>query len=42
MSGPDGEKSVGESPASFGDKLPAGIKDLSRWGKTLLNSTGLI
>eukprot|EP00435_Cladocopium_sp_Y103_P032199 s207_g8.t1 len=37
VSGPDNAKGItGESPVSFGTKLPAGVNDLSHWGKTIL------
>ena len=35
MSG-SAEKMVGDSPASFGDKLPKGVKSLDQWSTTLL------
>eukprot|EP00435_Cladocopium_sp_Y103_P016050 s2207_g4.t1 len=39
VSGPDGQKGfTGASPVSFGTKMPAGIRDLEHWGKTLLVS----
>ena len=37
LSGSEADKmKPGKSPASFGLKLPAGIKDMHHWGKTLL------
>eukprot|EP00435_Cladocopium_sp_Y103_P020366 s2280_g4.t7 len=36
LSGEPPKKITGDSPASFGAKLPAGIKDINHWGKTLL------
>eukprot|EP00435_Cladocopium_sp_Y103_P017918 s926_g4.t1 len=37
MSGSEAAKKIpSESPASFAMKLPAGIKDVDQWGKTLL------
>eukprot|EP00435_Cladocopium_sp_Y103_P008674 s3466_g2.t1 len=37
VSGPDLSKGItGDSPVSFGTKMPAGIQDLDHWGKTLL------
>ena len=35
-SGADDEKALSESSFSFGKKLPAGIRVVERWGKTVL------
>ena len=36
MSGPEAEKKVGTSPASYGLKLPKGILNVDQWGTTVL------
>ena len=39
LTGSDEVKAVSAHPASFGLKIPAGVKDLDEWGQTVL-STG--